>query len=162
MPALSFLLMGNADMVVLFCAIPDSNICTRFIHFPVWMWDASVCLAHKPFFLFSFLTGLWPSSSEWHTNSLHSKQVPAPWPLYSSEICRQQDHLIQGRSSHAADVKRSSYRCKFSVIWLSRVQAFPTLPEDLTVKFSMLLFLFLCSTPYGTLSLRICLSSSEE
>jgi len=47
--------------------------------------------------LSSSLPGLWPSPSEWHAHRLHSKQVPTAWPLYSSEVCRQQDHFLQGK-----------------------------------------------------------------
>lgn len=50
------------------------------------------------FFLICVL-GFWPTASKRHKNYLYSKSFSPAWPLCSSEVCRQQNHIIQGKES---------------------------------------------------------------
>lgn len=123
-----------------------------------------VCLSHWPTRLPSSLPGLRPSPSEWHTHNLHCKQVPTAWPLYSSEVCRQQDHFLQGKSRFfwKLECEKVKKRERDLQSFDSRVHVFPYSCWEFGSKIFHAVLLSLCSTPYGTSSPKICLSSSEE
>lgn len=45
---------------------------------------------------FHNLSGTWPPSSEWNQDGLCSKPFPPAWPLHTTTLCWQQNHLLQG------------------------------------------------------------------
>lgn len=62
--------------------------------------------------------GFWPTTSKRYTNYLYSKSFSPAWPLCSSEICRQQNHIIQGKGKYLIHEKlHSKCACLYYVQW---------------------------------------------